>query len=147
MRVIVGSNDLWPTPNVASAVLALMASIDDEYAVRCARDGTVASAVEELVIKIGERIPRRVHKFNAGSGTSYYRDAEMVDHSTAVYAFFAPGQLMQGGTGHVVAVALRQGKLVEAYELGTDGSVVQVASDEGDLLDMGNWTQYESTWT
>ena len=136
MKVIVGSRALWPTPEVASAVLAIMASVDDSFAIRCNRKGEIASGTEELAQKIGEILPRQVTRISAITRTSFDRDNDMVRNSTGVYAFFAPGELMHGGTGHVVAVALRMGRPVEAYELDEQGMVVQAASDAGDLLDL-----------
>lgn len=141
MKVIVGSAGLWPTPQVASAVLAIMASFDDSFGVRCDRLRRVASGTEDLVIKIGERIPRIVSMWepsSAGSSSAFTRDNRMVAASSGVYAFFAPGQEMAGGTGHVVAVALRTGTPVEAYCLDNDGMVAEIGSDAGDLLPLYN---------
>lgn len=132
MKVIVGSSDLWPVPAVASAILAIMVSTDDEFAVRANRAGVLASGTEDLAWKIGERVGRRVIQFKPSS-INFSRDVEMVQQADKVYAFFANGQFMQGGTGHVVACALREGKPVEAYELDEGGNVVETAADEGDV--------------
>lgn len=136
VKVIVGSRELWPVPSVASAVLAIMVSTEDDFAVRCNRAGLLASGTEELASKIGERVGRKVVRFGPDgltrpAGLTFSRDADMVRRSDKVYAFFASGQFMQGGTGHVVACALREGKPVEAYELDENGDVVEIATDEG----------------
>jgi hypothetical protein len=133
VKVIVGSQDLWPVPAVASAVLAIMVSTDDDFAVRSNRNDLLASGTEELAWKIGERVGRHVvrHKPFA-EDNNFNRDVNMVRKADRVYAFFAHGQFMQGGTGHVVSCALRQGIPVEAYELDEDGDVVEMATDEGD---------------
>lgn len=140
MRVIVGSRELWPTPAIASAVLAIMASVNEDFAVRASRQGLIASGVEELALKIGEKIPRTVTPWEPGVGTSatFTRDNRMVAASSGVYAFFAPGHEMQGGTGHVVAVALRTGTAVEAFHLDDEGQIVEIGSDPGDL-----WALYK----
>lgn len=136
MRVIAGSRDLWPTPNVASAVLAIMVSTDDAFGVRTSRDDAVASSVEELVVKIAGRINRPVIPYKARSAGNWARDIEMMNHTQRLYAFFSPGRFMMGGTSHLVACALRKGVPVEAYELDEHGMVVDAASDEGDLLSL-----------
>lgn len=132
MKVIVGSHDLWPVPAVASVVLSIMVSTDDEFGVRANRAGLLASGTEELAWKIGDRVGRRVIKFQPGT-INFSRDIEMVRGANKVYAFFANGQFMQGGSGHVVACALKRGIPVEAYELDEDGNVVETATDEGDV--------------
>lgn len=135
MRVIAASRDLWPTPNVASAVLAIMVSTDDAFGVRVGSDDKAASAVEEMVIKIADRINRPIIPYRARTG-NWARDVEMMQHAQRLYAFFSPGRFMTGGTAHLVACALRQGLPVEAYELDEHGMVVDAASDEGDLASL-----------
>jgi len=139
VRVIAASRDLWPTPNVASAVLAIMVSTDDAFGVRVDREGKAASSVEELVLKIADRINRPVIPYKAGGrlgSGNWARDVEMMKHSQRLYAFFSPGKFMMGGTAHLVQCALREGLPVEAYELDSHGMVVDAASDEGDLLSL-----------
>lgn len=136
MKVIVGSRDLWPTPGIASAVLAIMVSTDEPFCVRSNKAGTLTSSVEEMVVRIGERIGRRVTVMaplgGADRATVFTRDNRMVAASSGVYAFFAPGQEMVGGTGHVVAVAIKTGTSVEAYCLDEHGNVVELGSDDGE---------------
>lgn len=131
MKVIVGSRDLWPVPAVASVVLSIMVSTDDDFAVRANRAGEITSGTEDLAWRIGERVGRRVIKFTTGNG-NFYRDIDMVQRADKVYAFFAPGQFMHGGTAHVVSCALKAGVPVEAYELDEDGNVIETATDEGE---------------
>ena len=135
MRVIAASRDLWPTPNVASAVLAIMVSTDDAFGVRVSRGGVPSSSVEELVIKIADRINRPIMRYEARTG-NWARDVEMMKHAQRLYTFFAPGKFMMGGTAHLVACALREEVPVEAYELDEHGMVVDAASDEGALLSL-----------
>ena len=135
MRVIAASRDLWPTPNVASAVLAIMVSTDDAFGVRVDKQDQPASAVEELVMKISGRINRPIIKYHSRQG-NWARDVEMMKHAQRLYAFFGPGRFMLGGTGHLVACALREEVPVEAYELDEHGMVVDAASDEGALLSL-----------
>lgn len=140
MKVIVGSRDLWPVPAVASAVLAIMVSTDDDFAVRANRAGVLASGTEDLAWRIGERVGRRVISFNP-TGDNFQRDLALIRAADKVYAFFANGQFMHGGTGHVVACALREGKSVEAYELDEQGTVVEIATDEGHATDI--WVNHQ----
>lgn len=142
MKVIVGSHDLWPTPEIASAVLVLMLSDTEQvWAVRARRNGDLASGVEELAMRIGERIGRTVVKHYTGDGSSgaFQRDNHMVTRADEVFAFFAPEQFMHGGTGHVVAAALRLGKAVTAYRINDLGQVVEEAAEEGDFQPMEAW--------
>ena len=136
MKVIVASHDLWPTPALASRVLAIMLSGDGVFAVRTS-GYRPASMIEDMALRIGSRIGVDVHSWVppvSGSRAGYVRDVSMVEHSDHVYAFFAPDRTMDGGTGHVVACALRAGIAVDAYELDSAGEVVEIGSDPGNLL-------------
>lgn len=53
-----------------------------------------------------------------GPGSVFDRDRDMVAHSDAVLAFFAPGRMMEGGTGHVVESAIDQGVPVYSFVIG-----------------------------
>jgi hypothetical protein len=119
-------------------VLSIMMDTDEGFLVRRPKGESYTSAVEEMVAKIGQRIGRQVVAMPPDGGhraASFQRDIRMVSNCSHVYAFFAPGEIMQGGTGHVVACALREGKPVDAFELDSSGNVVEVGSDPGDLLD------------
>jgi len=52
-----------------------------------------------------------------GSGAVFNRDIEMVGLSDLVLAFFAPYHAMEGGTGHVVEVAIDRNVPVYSYTL------------------------------
>lgn len=135
MITIVGSSDLWPTPGIASAVLTIMVSHQDVYGVRSKKDGERTSMIEELVVRIAAKIGCVVVPWSAatkGSGSGFTRDVAMVDASGMVFAFFGYEGGPEGGTGHVVACALRRGIPVVAYGLDDHGNVVEVGSDPGD---------------
>jgi hypothetical protein len=142
VKVVVGSSDLWPTPAIASAILVLMLSTDEhQWAVRANQYGTPSSSVEELTMRIGDRIGKSVvkHYSEPAARSSYKRDNTMTGLANEVFAFFAPGQFMHGGTGHVVSVALRIGIPVTAYELNDEGQVIESATDEGILSQYQGW--------
>ncbi|HEX5016537.1 MAG TPA: hypothetical protein VFX15_03000 [Actinomycetes bacterium] len=54
----------------------------------------------------------------AGPGAAFLRDNEMVAASDLVLAFFAPGRMMEGGTGHVVESAIDKNVPVYSFILG-----------------------------
>lgn len=56
-----------------------------------------------------------------GREGTYVRDAHMVGMADLVLAFFTPGSLMVGGTGHVVEKALDKDIPVQAYEIDESG--------------------------
>lgn len=116
-----------------------MVSTEDSFGVRANRVGVPTSGTEDLVTKIATRVDREVFYYiTQDDETNFRRDVRMVHDADRVYAFFANGQFMQGGTGHVVACALREGKPVEAYELDVHGNVVETATDEGDANPWNN---------
>jgi hypothetical protein len=53
-----------------------------------------------------------------GPGAAFDRDNEMVRLSDLVLAFFAPGHVMEGGTGHVVETAIDRNVPVYSYAIG-----------------------------
>lgn len=145
MIAVVGSQDLWPIPSVASAVLNILISNPGEvFAIRCNREKVNASGTEDLVERIAARLhmntlqwpPQLGPNLGRGRSMTYLRDNQMVARCWAVHAFFAPGDLMSGGTGHVAAVALRAGISLTAYTIDDHARVYVVAEDEGDLLRM-----------
>jgi hypothetical protein len=138
MITVVGSRTLWPIPSLASTILDLMiANRSEQFAVRCNRAGETTSGTEDLVIKIGARTNINTITWPPiGGNGNFPRDNAMVVKSIAVHAFFAPSELMEGGTGHVAAVALRAGVPLTAYTLDDSANVIVVAEDEGDLLRM-----------
>lgn len=56
-----------------------------------------------------------------GRGAVYVRDYEMVEAADTVIAFFSEGNVMVGGTGHVVDAALAKEIPVAAWEIGRSG--------------------------
>jgi hypothetical protein len=56
-----------------------------------------------------------------GRGSVYLRDYAMVEASDSVIAFFSEGNIMVGGTGHVVDAALAKEIPVAAWEIGRSG--------------------------
>lgn len=137
MKIVVGSRSLWPTPNLAQAVFRVMIGTDQPILVRSDYFHKVTSPTEDIAVRIGSRLNRPVTPWAPGGRTRssvYLRDVHMVDSADEVFAFFAPGRLMEGGTGHVAAVGLRRGIAVHAFELDDEGEVVEIASDEGDLV-------------
>lgn len=143
MITIVGSSSLWPIPPLAMEVLQIMLRHKGEtFGVRSNRRGDLASGTEDLVAKLGDRLHEHVLPWppvNGGGSSAFVRDNLMVSRSIAVYCFFGPDALMVGGTGHVAAVALRQGVKLTAYTLDDFGSVTRVAEDDGDLLEL--WSE------
>lgn len=138
MITVVGARSLWPIPSVASAVLSIMLDHrGDVFCVRANRNGELASGTEDLVEKIGARIGVTTLPWPSSTGSSFHRDNAMVARSSHVYAFFAPGALMEGGTGHVAAVALRANIPLIAYSINDDANVYVVAEyDKEELLEM-----------
>jgi len=56
-----------------------------------------------------------------GREGTYVRDVHMVGMADLVLAFFTPGSLMNGGTGHVVEKAIDKDIPVQAYEIDEKG--------------------------
>lgn len=139
MLVIVGSTDLWVTPEIVSIVLGKVAATDaiDTLGVRVPRGSDEPSTMlEKFVAQIGPDLGRVVTRCRASTnkrGDVYRRDYEMVQNARNVLAFFAPDQEMEGGTGHVVQAALARGVPVEAYRLNETGSPELLGSDDGFL--------------
>jgi len=138
MKVIVGSSSLWPTPGLASAILTIMVSRDDDFGIRCTSSGTPSSMTEEMVWRIGTKTGKIVRTFNspseAGSKAGYVRDVTLVQAADGVFAFFGPDGPRDGGTSHVVACALRRGIPVIAYGIDTSGAIAEIGSDTGSGL-------------
>jgi hypothetical protein len=61
-----------------------------------------------------------------GREAVFLRDVEMVDRADAVVAYFAPDSVMEGGTGHVVDVAMMADRPVYAYAPAAPGLVTWV---------------------
>jgi hypothetical protein len=71
----------------------------------------------------------KVYPTSGPRGDVFRRDMELVDDADAVTAFFDPNAIMEGGTAHIVEVALRKGKPVEVWTV-EDGELVRVGEHE-----------------
>lgn len=137
MLVIVGSSQLWLTPEVMGGVVGAIAvePPGEVVGIRLSKGlGVPPSPVEDFVRHIGPGLGHVVRTWAAaGDGRSgvFKRDFEMVEAATRVIAFFSPGREMEGGTGHVVKAALDRGIPVEAYGLDDAGSLELIGSDDG----------------
>ena len=137
MIAIVGSRDLWPTPEVVAVVAAAIAAYPGPVGVRAGAATGVASGVEQAAVKLCEKWGKTCLQFQpepgAGRKAVYERDYRLVEHADRVIAFFAPGNEMSGGTGHVVESALARGVEVEAYTIDEEGDVKLIGSDGDEL--------------
>jgi hypothetical protein len=136
MRAIVGSSDLWLTPDVTGSIVAIIATCPagEPIGIRMSRDGLPASPVEKFTFVLTRTMGREILGFtpdDGGRGATFKRDYELVEHAEAVYAFFSPGNEMEGGTGHVVKSALDREVSVEAYGLDDNGELTLIGSDSG----------------
>lgn len=134
MIAVVASRDLWPTPEVVAAVAAAVGSHGEPVAIRASTKSVIASHVEEAAVKLCDLFSVELRPYKPegpGREAVFERDYRLVENSSKVYAFFAPGEEMQGGTGHVVKAALDRGVDVEAFGLDEQGNVVLLGSEEG----------------
>jgi len=140
--VIVGSGALWPTPEIISIALSRIIDTDPviPLGVRVPRGSDEPTTpLERFVAEVGPSLGRVIKRCRADTnkrGDVYRRDYEMVEHSVAVLAFFAPDQEMEGGTGHVVQAALARNIPVEAYRMAETGRPELLGSDAGAV---GGW--------
>lgn len=138
MKAIVGASSLWPTPALASAILTIMVSREDDFGIRCTSSGSPSSMTEEMVWQIGAKTGKIVRTFKspseAGSKAGYMRDVALVRAADEVFAFFGPDGQLEGGTSHVVVCALRSAIPVIAYGVDPSGSIVEIGSDPGSGL-------------
>ncbi len=133
MIAIIASSDLWPTPEVVAAVGTVILSTEEPVGIRVDKKLNVTSHVEAAVLQIAATVGREVVFFppqGAGRESVYERDYQLAERSSRVYAYFAPGQEMEGGTGHVVKAALDRGIDVEAFRLDNEGNVELLGSEE-----------------
>lgn len=135
MRAIVGSSSLPLSVALISQVAAILAQNETEdLAVRTSIAGDPASATEMLVRQVGLARGRTIWTFPPSKGgrqAVYHRDYDLVESSSAVYAFFDTDNEMEGGTGHVVKAALDRGIPVEAYSITPEDEVRLIGSDDG----------------
>jgi hypothetical protein len=77
----------------------------------------LARQAEDLGLEVVWCYPDR----RGGREGTYVRDAHMAGMADLVLAFFLPGKVMTGGTGHVVEKALDKDIPIQAYELDESG--------------------------
>jgi hypothetical protein len=139
MISIVASAELWPTPEVVSSVVGVIATSEEEIGVRASVAGHIASHIEDVAARVCRKAERavRIYQPVAGEGRAsvYERDYRLAEQSSKVFAWVAPGEEMEGGTGHVVKAAMDRGVAVEAYRLDEDGKVVLLGSIEEGPVD------------
>lgn len=144
---IVGSRDMvMPGTDVISSLIAIIMATPDtaEVAVRGPAGADknnvfgveTTSPVEALAYRLAVTTSRRGEVYRPivdshGRAAVFERDYTLVDNASRVYAFFSPGGVMEGGTGHVVKAALDREIPVEAYTIDDDGHLVWVGSDDG----------------
>jgi hypothetical protein len=73
-------------------------------------------------------IPVTEFRATGGRELVFKRDEDLVAYADRIEAFFDPDHVMEGGTGHIVEVALRSGKPVRAWTV-RDGELELVGSD------------------
>ena len=70
---------------------------------------------------------------DAGPGSAFIRDNEMVAKADLVLAFFDPQNVMQGGTAHVVETAVDRSVPVYSYSMEED-ALVRVGDHDPEAL-------------
>jgi len=121
---IVGSRSLEVDGNVALHVVTTLVQLDpsDEILVRKPLT-RVLRPFEALVASLAGTMGHTVTEYApepGGRAQVFLRDVEMVRDSDQVIAFFADGDEMSGGTGHVVDKAIDQKRSVRAYAVEAD---------------------------
>lgn len=125
MISIVASNDLWPSPSLASNLFGIVLfaeATNQPVGIRCSSAGVITSHLEAAARAIADQVGVETLMYapnGKGRASVFDRDNRIAGESTKVFAFFSPGREMEGGTGHVVETALSQGVDVEAW--GLDG--------------------------
>ena len=134
MKVIIGARDLWPTPAIAARILSIIISTDEEIGVRGPITGQgVSSMTEEMAYIIAKKIGRstRIARPEPSDlqARNWKRDNALVAKATEVFVFFGPDG-REGGTEHIVSVALRTGKPIIAYAPDNHGELVEIARND-----------------
>lgn len=134
--VIVGTSNMWVNPAIISSLVALILSTTQEttIAVRGPRGkDETASNLENAAIIFASKTgrPTEVYRPTGDRATVYERDFRLVEGADMVVAYFDPGSVMDGGTGHVVKAAMDRQIKVEAYTTNDDGELELVGSDDG----------------
>lgn len=129
---VVGSHDLDPAL-IASHLLKQLVSLPTPSIVmlrrgRKTKPGPIEMLTESLCRQLEIAVEWREPQAGARAGV-YNRDVSMVGACDAVWAYFDPEHVMEGGTGHVVEKALDQDRPVYAWAP-IDGSMTDVGSHE-----------------
>ena len=135
MKVVVIGSKTFPLGAGAGFIKEAIALLkeDDTVFIRPTQGG--ADMMARLFCQV--RGIRVVVYASKGPGPlAFQRDIEMVTDADRVVAFFDPAHVMEGGTGHVVEVALRMNKPVEAWTV-RNGNLERVGELElGDPWEM-----------
>ncbi len=145
---IIGSSDLWVTPDVAITVATLILATPEgsEIRIRAKTEGMpprFTSSLEGFVfafaMKSGrvahalspEYLPRSGKKLNVSTGEVFKRDMKLITELSTLYAFLSPGaseSRYRGGTFGLVQLAINNAVPTEAWTI----------NDLGDLEDVGS---------
>lgn len=140
MRAIVASSAIGLTPEMVSELLIVVASADG-IGVRGPTSSPpsrlASTVVEDTAYTLAQTMNKKalVYRPNpdiAAKERTYARDYKLVGEADELYAYFAEGKVMEGGTGHVVKAALEIGINVIAYEVTSHGIDVIGMSDLND---------------
>lgn len=139
---IVASHDCTPIIDVAGKLAAAIVLAHEDGGgtlhIRTKAGSQPSSPIEQLAYDIQSEVGGLAWT-HAAKGPDredvYDRDWLMVKSIDRLIAFFAPGRVMEGGTGHVVHAALTRGVKVEAWEAVEAGTIRPVGSDDGYHVD------------
>lgn len=89
-----------------------------------------SEGVDYLAGVMAEALDIEVVTFRSAGGreANFRRDVDLVEYADRIEAFFDPEHIMEGGTGHVVEVALRANKPVRAWTVEDDVLVLVATS-------------------
>lgn len=131
MKVAIIGSQTFPLGDGAGFIMAAVTALGpgDSVLIRPTQGG--ADMMARLCANARGR--RVIVYASAGPGAlAFQRDIDLVTAADRVVAFFDPAHIMEGGTGHIVEVAWRMGKPVEAWTL-----------KDGQLERVGETTQHE----
>lgn len=138
---IIASHDCTPIIDVAGKVAAAIVLAHEDGGmlhIRRKARGEPSSPIEQLAYDIQSEVGGTsvLHGTKGPDREDVYdRDWLLVKSIDRLIAFFAPGRVMEGGTGHVVHAALTRGVKVEAWEAVEAGTIRPVGSDDGYHVD------------
>lgn len=116
---IVGSRSLEINGDVALHIVTTLVDLPPESEILIRKPLTRSlRPFEAMVAALGGSMGHTVTEYvpePGGRSQVFLRDVEMVRDADEVVAFFADGDEMSGGTGHVVDKAIDQQRPVRAY--------------------------------